>query len=79
MLSTITDWPSTGASAWASIRADRSVVPPAAVGTTMVTFLVGYVPWADALVHRAVANAPSARVVVNCLRVMFMSLSPCCC
>jgi len=41
LLSTTTDWPSTGANAWASMRADRSVVPAATVGTTMVTVRLG--------------------------------------
>ena len=41
LLSTTTDWPITGASAWAAMRAARSVVPPAAAGTIMVMVLAG--------------------------------------
>src|SRR6218665_229402 len=47
LLSTTTDWPSTGANAWASMRADRSVVPAATVGTTMVTVRLGEALCAD--------------------------------
>jgi hypothetical protein len=46
LLSTTMDCPSTGDRACANIRADKSVVPPAAVGTTKVMGLLGNAAWA---------------------------------
>src|SRR5574343_1431184 len=55
-LSTTTGWPSSALSAWPTMRARMSVVPPAEKGTTMVMGLEGNA-WARAwlVIHRPAA------------------------
>src|SRR5712691_2552373 len=63
LFSTITVWPRGLAIDCASTRATVSVGPPAAYGTSMVMFLVGYC-WAAALTAMAEITMPRPRARV---------------